>query len=431
MMQWYAPTVPRIHRWCRGRYTTYRGYTPVTAWRRTTVPVRISTDVGYRRRPHRLGTHPFSTTSRPTPQRTHWQRLAILIRYTRIPILVTSVYALGYQQGVMDCTKSPEAMQEQILQSILLSVGVKDSGQVQILAERDVSVYSVSRVHQVAAVGHKIICAAREYVAEQLQNAMDEVRAKLPPDVSKDDAATPYEKDATVQFWLDARVRLEGEKVRSRPWQYVFIQSKLPNAFVTEILPQRIFITTAMLELTTNADELALILGHEVSHLIYGHVSQANQVETMLRTLEVLLLTVDPTSGVLALGVIGLLAGLRKAAAAAFSREHEQEADDLGLIIAARACFDTVKGAEVMHAMHQHSISAGTELVRDSNLVRLYDTHPPSLERYRLLKEKSVDENYTKYLDRQCATVSSRLREALWGSPSPKPPKNGTVVEKK
>jgi Zn-dependent protease with chaperone function len=330
---------------------------------------------------------------------------------------VVSVYSLGYQQGVIDCTKTPKALQEQILRSILLSTGTTNiEKNVQIVTEHDIRFFSTQRHHQVAAVGQKIIEAARAHVQEELAAAMAAVKQKLPEDIDENSAMIQYDKDPTVQYWHQARLRIMGEEVESHPWQYIFIQSPAPNAFVTEILPRRFFITSAMLDVATTADELGMVLGHEVSHLILGHVSQTNQVETLLKTLEILLLSLDPTSGLLSLGVIGALAAAHKVLAAAHSRENEREADDLGVQLAARACFDTVKGTHVMRKMHDHNISAAATPPADSGIIRMMDTHPPTMERFEYLQRRSQTENPSKYADQNCTTVSSRIYGALWSS---------------
>lgn len=298
-----------------------------------------------------------------------------------------------------------------------MSAGTKDlEKDVQVVSERDIRFFSVQKPHQVAAVGQKIIEAARAHIQEELAAAMAAVKEKLPEDIDEASALKHYDNDKYVDFWQQARLRIMGEEIESRPWQYIFIQSSAPNAFVTEILPRRFFITSGMLEVATTADELAMVLGHEVSHLIMGHVSQTNQVETMLRTVEVLFLSLDPTAGLVSLAVIGALAAVHKALAAAHSRENEREADDLGVQLAAKACFDTVKGVHVMRKMHEHSIASATQPPSDSSMIRMMDTHPPSMERFRHLQTRSQTENPSKYVDEKCATVSSRLYGALWGT---------------
>jgi Zn-dependent protease with chaperone function len=339
-----------------------------------------------------------------------------------------SVYSLGYQQGVIDCTKEPEQLQERILHSILRSTGAVRLDDVEIVNETDISFFSKSTHHQVAAVGHRIISTARGYVEQKLEQAMTAVESKLPPDVAPKVALQTMEDDDDVKFWYGARLRLQGENVQNTPWKYVFIDSPHPNAFVTEILPQHVFITTSILKLAETPDELAVVLGHEISHLILGHVSEKNMTETFLRTAEVLLLSMDPTVGVLSLFVITGLWSLRQMISAAHSREHETEADDLGLSLAARACFDTVAGCDVMRKMHVAGLGpTPTDVVKSDEssrgrpstaLVRLLDSHPPSLDRYERMKKKAEDgENYTKYTDQQCANMSRRLfPRSLWGS---------------
>jgi Zn-dependent protease with chaperone function len=347
-------------------------------------------------------------------------RLATLARYVRIPFLVFGVYQIGYQQGIMECTKTPQMLQDKLLQSILMSSGVTDMRHVTVLGDWEMNrrrFGSGHEHHHVAAVGQKIIQAARDHVQAELRESIAKVRAQLPDDMAESIIEEHYKKDEACIFWYDAALRLMGES--DRPWQYIFIQTSLPNAFVSEILPQRFFITTGLLELAETADELGFVLGHEVSHLILGHVSSANQVEMFLKTLEVLLLSIDPTAGVLSLFVIGGLAAARRAVMAANSREHEREADDLGVEIAARACFDTIKGAEVMKKMYHlstlerplSSISTG------SKVAHLYDSHPPSEERYDTIVAKAQEVNPDRY--DECATVSQRLFSFVWG-PTPR-----------
>lgn len=161
-----------------------------------------------------------------------------------------------------------------------------------------------------------------------------------------------------------------------------------------------------------------MILGHEMSHLVLGHVSERNQVETMLRTLEVLLLSIDPTEGLVSLGVIAGLAWMRGLLVASFSRESETEADALGIKLAAMACYDTEKGAVVMKKMHDHQVELAGGHSRNSHLLQLMDTHPPSLDRYKKIQEQSKTENPQKYGHSTCASVQRKMMQAIWGRPS-------------
>jgi len=61
-------------------------------------------------------------------------------------------------------------------------------------------------------------------------------------------------------------------------WHYIVTTAPDVNAFVTDLCPHRIFVHEGLLkECTPTDDELALILGHEISHLIYGHSEEDSQ----------------------------------------------------------------------------------------------------------------------------------------------------------
>ena len=69
------------------------------------------------------------------------------------------------------------------------------------------------------------------------------------------------------------------------------------------MLPHKIFVTTGLFEkFVHNDDELAMILGHEVSHLIRGHFAKSSNIETWIRGFEIFALMLDPTEGLLSLG---------------------------------------------------------------------------------------------------------------------------------
>ena len=352
-----------------------------------------------------------------------YKRLAQAVRFARIAGVVVSVYALGYQQGIINCVRTPRLMEDELLQTILADVGVKNKEQVHIFTSEDKpnAVFAMAtpsgRIQaQTVRIGNDIIRVASLHVRQELVKAIKAVQEKLPADLSPEVSRKICHEDDQVKIWEAALYRIEGENLHL-PWKYVIVDSPLPNAFVSEILPQRFFITTSMFNhFVTNEDELAVILGHEISHLILGHVSQRNSMETTLRTIEVLLLSVDPTEGLLSLGVIAGLAWLRGILMASFSREHESEADELGLTLAAMACYDTKKGAHVMKKMHDHQVGLAGEPSKNSHLLHLLDTHPPSMDRYEKILKQSETENAGKYSHDHCASVQRRMMQAVWGS---------------
>ena len=130
------------------------------------------------------------------------------------------------------------------------------------------------------------------------------------------------------------------------------------------------------------------MLGHEISHLILGHSSYQNSLETAFRTMEILLLSLDPTDGLLSLAFMTFLASLRSAIGASYSRENEREADELGMKLTAMACYDTKEASRVFHKMHLQNVESGLEASSSRiGLISFFETHPPSDERFRTLLE--------------------------------------------
>ena len=235
---------------------------------------------------------------------------------------------------------------------------------------------------------------------------MKEATSQLPPEVLEDEIwlYQVLERDDEVNLWTKARRHMEGH------WQFVLIPSEVPNAFVSEILPRRIFVTTSLFEtFIESQDELALVLGHEISHLILGHSSARNSLETSLRTLEILMLSLDPTEGLLSLAIMGGLASLRSAIGALYSRDNERCADELGIRLTAMACYDTRAASHVFYKMHQYNVESG----RDAGLGGFFDSHPPSEERYLALLEKSDEENPAKYEETSCASLKTIFFDAI------------------
>ena len=77
-------------------------------------------------------------------------------------------------------------------------------------------------------------------------------------------------------------------------------------------------------------DELGLILGHELSHLILKHSHDHNQLSAFLASFQLILLVfVDPT-GILSLVTDVFASSVMKYIDNAYSRHDEEEADDLG-----------------------------------------------------------------------------------------------------
>mmetsp|Transcript_24069 Transcript_24069/g.51967 ORF Transcript_24069/g.51967 Transcript_24069/m.51967 type:complete len:472 (-) Transcript_24069:62-1477(-) len=393
---------------------------------------------------------PFSTSpaaklsavaNQNTGQRIKWKIIARIAYYVRVPFLVLSVYGIGYQQGIMDYSRDPKNTESKLLDTTLASVGctsLEDKGKVLIAHEgewknllskfrsnhhlyhaQDDSTYDEEHrrmvmLHNASVVGEKIVNVAQSYVKGKLKEAVKDATNEMPPEVSENERLLyrALEMNEEVDEWTKASRHMEG------PWRFVLIPSSMPNAFVSEILPHRIFITTSMFEtFIESQDELALVLGHEISHLLLGHSSGRNSLETAFRTIEILLLSLDPTEGLLSLAFMSFLASCRSAIGAVYSRDNERCADELGIKLSAMACYDTRAASQVFNKMHMHNLESGKDSSSNKvgwgGLLSFFDSHPPSEERFRTLLKESDLENSEKYEETSCASLKTMFFDAM------------------
>lgn len=157
------------------------------------------------------------------------------------------------------------------------------------------------RVNRVACVGRDIVRSARKYIREKLDVALknkEEEMVQLAQaenrEISKQEAYKAIIEDPEVQKWTESFERIEGythdgiknwqckshsKRVDLILWDQVLIVGRLlthiilpvillhtpiPNAFVSEMLPQRVFVTTGLFDqFISTDDELAMIMGHE------------------------------------------------------------------------------------------------------------------------------------------------------------------------
>ena len=56
--------------------------------------------------------HAAKTTGITSQNKQRWARIAWYIRVIRIPALISAIYSLGYQQGVLDSVRNPNKIQQ-------------------------------------------------------------------------------------------------------------------------------------------------------------------------------------------------------------------------------------------------------------------------------------------------------------------------------
>ncbi|PJZ45241.1 M48 family metallopeptidase [Leptospira brenneri] len=156
--------------------------------------------------------------------------------------------------------------------------------------------------------------------------AFSELKAKTPIDSTA--SANTY-----VNCIVSAELAVTTDTTGVASWEVIVFRDNTPNAFA---LPGgKIGVHTGMFSVAQNKDQLAAVIGHEIGHVIARHgnerVSQNQLAGGSVKILESL---GKPTVA----GALGM--GAKFGVLLPFSREHESEADLIGLELMAKSGFD-------------------------------------------------------------------------------------------
>jgi len=173
-------------------------------------------------------------------------------------------------------------------------------------------------------------------------------------------------------------LNIEMQPIEGCDYEVYLIFHESVNAWASP--PNRVFVTTGLMRFIQNEKELALVLGHELSHHILGHISKKMGNMIIGSVIDILIAV---TTGVNTQGTFQQLGGI------IYSKEFEKEADYLGTYIAARGGYDVSDAAEIWRRMAVEFPNAISKT--------FLATHPSSPERF-LLIEKTVKEIEEKRL---------------------------------
>jgi len=157
-------------------------------------------------------------------------------------------------------------------------------------------------------------------------------------------------------------------------WEYQLINDNQVNAFC---LPGgKVAVYTGILPVAKNADGLAVIMGHEIAHAIARHGAERMaheklvQIGSLAATMAVS--DMEPRQRMAVMGALGV--GAQFGILLPFSREHESEADYMGLMYVARSCFNPEEAPKLWQRMGQASSGSPSEFM---------STHPSHETRIR------------------------------------------------
>ena len=163
--------------------------------------------------------------------------------------------------------------------------------------------------------------------------------------------------DPRLQAYIEAigRRMLPFAPVRSFDYSFHIVDQAAPNAFA---LPGGyIYISRGLLTLVNSEDELACVIGHEITHAAERHSAGRQQFDMRMNPLSI---------GFIRMGRL-----------AAYGRDQESDADRGGQILAAKAGWDPAGMATFM----QDIDAMGRLTTGWSRLPGFFDSHPSSPQR--------------------------------------------------
>jgi metalloendopeptidase OMA1, mitochondrial len=173
-------------------------------------------------------------------------------------------------------------------------------------------------------------------------------------------------------------------------WDANLIDSPQVNAFA---LPGgKIAVYTGILPIAANENGLAAVMGHEIAHAIARHGAERMAYQKLVQigsmAAGVSLGGMSQQSQQAVMGALG--AGAKFGLLLPFSRDHESEADHMGIMFAAAACYDPREAPELWKRMSSQSEGgqrppefASTHPSNETRIQQLEAWMPEALEIYK------------------------------------------------
>lgn len=136
------------------------------------------------------------------------------------------------------------------------------------------------------------------------------------------------------------RIQGQSDRIKGFKWEFNLVEDDLVNAWA---MPGgKVVVYTGLLKVTQDETGLAVVMGHEIAHAVARHgnerMSQGMLTQTGFAALDIALSKKPQQTRDLFMTAAGL--GAQIGVMLPFSRKHESEADEMGLIFMASAGYD-------------------------------------------------------------------------------------------
>ncbi len=172
-------------------------------------------------------------------------------------------------------------------------------------------------------------------------------------------------------------------ELKGQNWKVHVINSNIPNAFV--VAGGHIFVFTGILPIANTSDKLSAVLSHEIAHVVARHHAEGQSLQVGLAVLaSAINFFINPpeflTNMIIQLGLD-----------LPHSRMRESEADEIGLYLMSKACFDPHGATQYWQSMLDHRVSA-IDPSKQKGMSDFWSTHPADqarIDNIRLWMDKA------------------------------------------
>ncbi len=223
--------------------------------------------------------------------------------------------------------------------------------------------------------------------------------------------AAPLVPDPALQAYVNRVGRWVASQTErpDLPWRFGVLDTPTINAFAAP--GGYVLITRGLYEILDNESQLAGVLGHEIGHIVRRH-----HVEVMQKTAGVSAAARAAQREDRAAWANSLIGTGAEIFARGLDKSAEFEADQIGVVLAARAGYNPFGLVEVLHKL---SVRASN----DASLALLFKTHPAPGERL-----EKIGEAVTPRLAQLPSGREPQLRQIAANVPPP-PQRKPAAVE--
>ncbi|KAJ6171452.1 hypothetical protein N7470_000519 [Penicillium chermesinum] len=172
---------------------------------------------------------------------------------------------------------------------------------------------------------------------------------------------------------------------------HVIKDDRVANAFV--IPGGKVFVYTGILPICKTEDGIAAVLGHEIAHTVAHHPAERMSNHFLTMGAAFLTALLFDVSGQLSSLVMNFMWGLPN------SRTQESEADHIGLMMMAKACYNPEAAATLWASMQKQEKGAPPQFM---------STHPSSYNREEAIR-KLLDKANNLYVENGCSSIGRHV----------------------